>query len=225
MKRDAGLERVIDEVPDEYLQYRALSKAAVACLILALLSPLALFAWLWTVLPFCGVLVGLYALHKLKSLPDELSGSGVAKVGLGVSALFLAAGPSWLTFEYTHEVPDGSERISYETLQPDINVPGEQIPPSALALDGKRVFIKGYVYPGQKNDGIKTFLLVRDQGDCCFGGKPKITDRIQVTLDDPLRLRFDKRLHGVAGVFRVLPAPAVDGIGGIYYQLEADYLH
>ncbi len=84
------------------------------------------------------------------------------------------------------------------------------IPSSAMALEGKKVFIKGYVYPGREMEGIKTFLLVRDQGDCCFGGNPKITDRIQVTLVDPLRLTYKPRLHKLAGVFHVRPTTAVD---------------
>ena len=93
-----------------------------------------------------------------------------------------------------------------------------------MDLEGKRIFIKGYIYPGREMEGIKTFLLVRDQGDCCFGGNPKITDRIQVTLVDPLRLTFRSRLHKLAGVFHVRPTTAVGAGGGVYYQLEADHL-
>ncbi len=219
------LEPAIDEAADDLLQYRALSTLAVISLIVGLLSALALFDWIWLVLPVCGIVLGLCAWRNVKKRPDELSGLALAKAGVALSAVFLFAGPSRLTFELMNEVPEGYNRISYETLQPDINNPGEKIPEGALALDGKRVFIKGYVFPGSKEYGIKTFLLVRDQGDCCFGGNPKVTDRVQVTLVDPLRLTFRKRLHGVAGVFHVKPAPAVDGIGGVYYQLEADYLH
>jgi hypothetical protein len=221
------LEPAIDEVPDEFLQYRALSSLAVISLIVGLLSVLTLFDWFWLVLPVCGILLGVCAWRNVKSRPTELTGLALAKLAVALSVLFLFAGPSWLTYEFLHEVPEGSEPISYSTLQPDVTVPGEKIPPAALALDGKRVFIKGFVYPGGKQkEGIKTFVLVRDRGDCCFGGNPKITDRIQVTLNDPLRLRMeDLRLHGVAGVFHVKPSGAVGGIGGVFYHLEADYLH
>ena len=219
------LESAIDEVPDEFLQYRALSSLAVISLIVALLSVLTLFDWFWLVLPVCGILLGLCAWRKVKSRPAELTGLALAKAAVAISVLFLFAGPSWLTYEFLHEVPEGSEPIAYTMLQPDLTVPGEKIPPAALALDGKRVFIKGFVFPGKQKEGIKTFVLVRDQGDCCFGGNPKLTDRIQVTLNDPLRLKFHTRLHGVAGIFHVKPAQAVEGIGGVYYQLDADYLH
>ena len=93
------------------------------------------------------------------------------------------------------------------------------------ALEGSARIHQGLRLSGaSRTEGIKTFLLVRDQGDCCFGGNPKITDRIQVTLVDPLRLTFHKGRHNLAGVFQVKPARSPDGIGGIYYQLEADYL-
>ena len=103
---------------------------------------------------------------------------------------------------------------------------GQLVPPSALELEGKKIFIKGYVYPGRQKDGIRQFLLVRDQGDCCFGGNPKLTDRIQVTLEDPLVLSYAPRLHHLGGTFHVEPQDkAIDGaVGGVFYHLKADYL-
>jgi hypothetical protein len=100
------------------------------------------------------------------------------------------------------------------------------VPPSALELEGKHVFIKGYLYPGREKDGIKQFLLVRDQGDCCFGGNPKITDRIQVTLAGPLRVSYQTRLFKVGGKFHVAPMDQATGgaKGGVFYHLDADYV-
>ncbi len=138
--------------------------------------------------------------------------------------MFLVAGPGWLAYQQATEVPDGYQRVSYESLQPSPSSPGVPIPPEAYALEGKKIFIKGYVYPGREIQGIKTFLLVRDQGDCCFGGNPKITDRVQVTLSDPLRLTYRSRMFHLAGVFHVKPTTAVNAGGGVYYQLDADYL-
>ena len=82
------------------------------------------------------------------------------------------------------------------------------------------------MYPGRQKDGIREFLLVRDQGECCFGGNPKITDRIQVSLENPLTLTYESRLHKVGGTFHVEVAPkTIDGAkGGIYYHLRADHL-
>ncbi len=121
------------------------------------------------------------------------------------------------------EVPEGFQRVSYAQLQPDEGQPGQVVPPLAKELDGEKVFIKGYVFPGTQRRGIKTFLLVRDKGDCCFGGNPKVTDRVQVTLTDPQRLTFSSGLHKVAGTFRLdqqTPAQAVDAGGKVFYYLD-----
>lgn len=211
---------------DNYEQYRALSTASVAGLILGLLSPLAILDWIFLVVPLCGVLVSLLALVKVRRNREELSGAPLARMGLILSLAFGILGPGWLGYVYATEVPDGYSRIGYSDLQPDETQPGQVVPPSALELEGKRVFIKGYVYPGQRKDGIREFLLVRDQGDCCFGGNPKITERILVKLDEPLELTYQPRLHKLGGTFHVEPHDkAIDGAaGGVLYHLQADYL-
>jgi hypothetical protein len=211
---------------DYYERYRALSTAAVASLIVGLLSCLAVLDWMLVALPLIGIPLAIYALVQVKRRSDELTGSGVARAGLALSLVFAVLGPARLTYEYLTEVPDGFERISYSDLQPDPAEAGQVVPPSALALEGKNIFIKGFIYPGREKDGIRQFLLVRDQGDCCFGGNPKITDRIQVTLVGAKRLTFQSRLHKVAGKFHVAPVDtAVSGAtGGVLYHLEAEYV-
>ncbi|HEX4146034.1 MAG TPA: DUF4190 domain-containing protein [Pirellulales bacterium] len=218
------LERFEQAGDDPFLQYRALSRAAVASLVAGVASFTALLAWPCLGIPVVGILLGSYAWRSIRNRPDELAGLPVAKAGVALSALFAIVGPAWLLYQHATEVPDGYERISYEELQPTAGSPPDALPVSAFALEGKKIFIKGYVYPGRELEGIKTFLLVRDQGDCCFGGNPKITDRIQVTLSDPLRLAYKSRLHKLAGVFHVRPTTAINAGGGVYYQLDADYL-
>ena len=94
------------------------------------------------------------------------------------------------------------------------------VPDSARALEGRDVLLKGYIYPGKQQQGLVQFLLVRDQGDCCFGGNPKITDRVLVQLADPAGTEFSPRLTKVAGRFRVQPAGTADLTGGVLYHLD-----
>jgi hypothetical protein len=211
---------------ERYEQYRALSTAAVASLIVGLLSCMAILDWSLVAIPLLGIPLSLFAFRKVRRHADELTGEKLARAGLLLSLLFAVLGPARLTYDFVTEVPDGYERISYSELQPDPAVAGQQLPPSALELEGKKIFIKGFIYPGRDKDRIRQFLLVRDQGDCCFGGNPKITDRIQVTLVDPLRLTFQSRLHKVGGTFHVAPVnTAVGGAkGGVLYHLDADYV-
>ena len=205
---------------DYYERYRALSTAAVASLIVGLLSCLALLDWLLVALPVIGIPLAIYALAQVKRRSDELTGMGVARAGLTLSLLFAVLGPARLTYDYLTEVPEGYERISYSDLQPDSAQAGQVVPPSALDLEGKNIFIKGFIYPGREKDGIRQFLLVRDQGDCCFGGNPKITDRILVQLKDTKGFNFSGKLFKVAGEFHIAPpAPAADAQGVVLYHL------
>ena len=221
MSMDVQLGDAIDPmVSDE--DYRALSGAAVMSLALGFLSALALLTLYLAAIPILGILFGFYAILQIRKHPSELTGRGVAIAGVILSSTLLVAGASVASYVYATEVPSGYERIFYSQLQPEEGKIGQKIPPLAEELDGKKVFIKGYVFPGKQRQGIKTFLLVRDKGDCCFGGNPKLTDRIQVTLSDPERLQFDPYLHKVAGTFRLVknPGQAVDAGGEVYYHLD-----
>ncbi len=209
---------------DDFVQYRALSALAVVSCAIGVLSVLAFVDWTLAIIPLVGMICGAIALVRIRANSAELSGEGFALAGVLASGVFMASGLAWLTYAYVNEVPDGYERLSYADLQPDPEVTGEVFPPTAEQFDGKRVFIKGYVYPSKQTSGIKTFVLCRDNGQCCFGGQPKLTDRIQVKLKGPLLLEYSTRLTRVAGTFHVEPAQAVDVQGGVLYHLDADYL-
>lgn len=209
-----------------YQNYRALSPLAVCSGALGLLSIVAMLDWTLAIIPFMGMLSGVLALVRIRRNPTEYTGERFALIGVTLSMLFLVTGWAWLSYSYATEVPPGYERISYDMLAPD-DTPEATIPPEAAAkLDGKKVFIKGYVYQpsGGYTTGIRQFVLVRDRGDCCFGGNPKITDMIQVKLTGGLAATFDMRVRRLAGLFRVEPGQASDGLGGVIYHLDADYL-
>jgi len=96
--------------------------------------------------------------------------------------------------------------------------------PAALEMDGKKVFIKGYIYPGQQRFGLTQFVLVPDLGTCCFGGETKQTHKIKVILQDDLTIDYSMTKRRLAGVLRVDPyPPPLAGQPGVYYQLIADY--
>ncbi|HVX59045.1 MAG TPA: DUF4190 domain-containing protein [Pirellulales bacterium] len=211
---------------ESYAQYRALSAMAVISGVLGLLSISAMLTWSLFVIPVAGIITGTLALRRIRANPAEYTGEGFALAGSMLSMLFLVAGASWLSYCYATEVPEGHQRISYDLLQPDEKTPNQIVPPSAQELDGKKVFIKGYVYQpsGGQMTGLKQFVLVRDKGQCCFGGNPKLTDMILVKLQGSLTAEFNMSVVKLAGTFHVEPAMGTDGLGGVIYQLEADHL-
>jgi len=166
-----------------------------------------------------GLALGVFALRRIAARSDELTGRYVAIAGVVLSAICLVGSQSKLWHERLTEVPDGHIRITYADLQP----PERSVVPvsdSAREFDGQRVFIKGYVLAGNRKSGIRTFILVRDQGDCCFGGNPKLTDRILVQLKAGETFTYTDRLQKLAGRFQIKPGQAVDVAGNVVYQLD-----
>ncbi len=201
--------------------YRALSGVALAAAALAAFAPLAFFDWWLAVVPILALVLGSVALGDIRRRPHELTGRPLAVGAMCVGAACLIGGLARLSMVYTAELPPGFERLSYALLQPAEGDPPTAVPETALAFAGRDVLLKGYMYPGSRQHGIVQFLLVRDQGDCCFGGNPKITDRVLVSLADPRGIDFTQRLVKIAGRFQVRPAGAPEIGGGVLYHLEA----
>lgn len=206
---------------DPALEYRALSTPAIIALALGILSPLAMVDWLLGVIPFVAIIAGIIGIRQVRARSQEFTGGGLAIVGILLAAGFWVAGAGRLSYIYVSELPEGYSRLSYSELQPKRGESPNQIPEDARSWDGKKVLIKGYMYPGSKQQGITHFLLVRDKGDCCFGGDPKVTDRIQVVLSNPQGCEFSSGLFKVAGTFRISPpVKAVDAGGAVFYHLD-----
>lgn len=211
---------------DAYASYRSISKAAVASIILFVLGLSGLVFYTLLSLAAAGIAFAVLALRNVRRYPEEVSGRAVATLGLvGCSALFFG-GSAMHTYTYLTEVPDGYARISFEDLQgTEDPKTGQMMPPRQL--DGQRVFVKGYIHPGVSSAGeVKKFILVPDMGTCCFGGQPKMTDMIEVTIVDAPGIRYSQRKRKLGGVLHVserIRKVAGDLTGGLY-ELRADYV-
>jgi hypothetical protein len=209
----------------QYLGYRSFSSTAVVTLILALLSLPALLFPMLLVVPFWGMIQGIYAVRLISRRATELGGLKTAWSGLVLCGVCFFGGVLAAVTTYAMEVPEGYERISFLQLQPDKSLRSLPVSPRALELNGKRIFVKGYVYPDDRGSELKQFVLIPDLGTCCFGGQPKLTDMIEVTLEDPLRTDYSLARHRLGGVLKVdTRLKPISGLQGVYYQLKADYL-
>jgi len=203
------------------IAYRDLNRAAVVSVIFGVVSIAALMFASLLVIPVAGMIVAAAALWQLSRPENEELGWPAAVAGMSLSGVMFVGGVSLAVYEYISELPPDCERISFFDLQPDPDHPELPIPPSALDLNGQKIFIKGYVYPGSQRTGIKKFILVPDMGTCCFGGQPKLTDMIEVTLKDPLRVNYSYYQRKLAGTLKVdKRLKPIDGLQGVYYQLE-----
>lgn len=171
------------------------------CALSGLLSPLGL------IFAVFGSVLGFMAMLQIQRADGDLGGRKLASVGVAMSAVLLVGGTGLHFYWYQTEVPEGFQRISFGA---DISKKGFVVEdgegrahPDIAALEGKPLFLKGFMYPEQNLDGISSFILCRDNGDCCFGGQPKLTDMIKVKLTDGLTARYSAHMVSVAGVFRL----------------------
>jgi len=215
----------------QYEQYRALSMPAVAALVLGLMSPISLLGVYWDApslilaVPVCGVITGLFAVRKLKRHLNELTGLNVARAGATLSMVCLITGGAFSLYRYKTEVPAGYLRISFLDLEPVMSRPDLPVSPDSLTLDGKKVFVKGYVLSDDKGLALKNFAIVPDLGDCCFGGAPKLFKMIQTEIVTDQRVGFSFFKRGFGGTFRVDPRKKdPTGLQGAHYFLEADHI-
>ena len=187
---------------DAYEAYRSLSKAAVGSLLSMLVGLAGLMFPALLGLAALGIVLGIVAWRNLRRYPDELTGRTAATLGLVGSILLLVGGASMHSYVYMTEVPEGYQRITFADLQPKTEHTASGQPEMPVELDGKRIFVKGYVHPGVASTGeIKKFILVPDMGTCCFGGQPKLTDMIEVTIRSGSGVRYSQFKRRLGGVF------------------------
>jgi hypothetical protein len=223
---------------DEVLQYRAIHIAAVLGIALAVLllaftlvaatnSPEACVGV--SFLNLAPLVCCVWALSRIRREPERYSGKGMARIGLALSLVLLFGGVSYGSYVYFTEVPDGYSRISFTKMKPDElqERGGLLVPPDVSSLEGKNVFIKGYIRPDSITvpRGIDEFLLVRDNNQCCFGDMSKIKyyDQILVKMTGDHRLDFSRGVFCIGGVLHIAPQYAMPGSPRTVFTLTADY--
>lgn len=207
---------------DDY-NYRSVSRAAVLSVVFAVLGFLSWYFPELTILSAVGFVFGLVALWNFKRFPDELSGKSIAIAGTLLSLLLMIVSPARHTYIYYTELPEGYERISFSALKSSIGAP--DVPPeSALELDGKKVFLKGYIHPTSlASNAAKSFILVPDWATCCFGQQPPLTHMVEVRLKGDQFAQKTFRRRSLAGTLQVRPyIKPIDGLQGVFYELDAD---
>ena len=107
--------------------------------------------------------------------------------------------------------PDGPPAKAKETTFDDIKLEMQKGDPFTLALltdkvkqlAGKPIKIRGYILPSFQQSGIKQFVLVRDNQECCFGPGALLHDCILVEMVPPASTTFSTLPVSVEGVFSI----------------------
>jgi hypothetical protein len=74
---------------------------------------------------------------------------------------------------------------------------------SIEAMHGQKIRIRGYILPGPQRAGIRTFVLVRDNQECCFGPGAALFDCILVDMNQGKTAEYSIRPVAVEGIFQI----------------------
>jgi len=214
--------------PTNEFDYRPMPPLAAVTAVLGFFSLGALITEF--ALPFAvfGIVLGLLATRQIARSNGEYSGTWLVRIGLVLCVLCLFGGSAYHAIVYATEVPEGYTRVSfvYDIARKDFIFKDERqdFHPDVKALDGQQVFLKGYMYPDERLDGIRQFILCKDSGECCFGGKPALTDMIFIDIPEgtPAAKYYDG-LVAVAGKFQVAPDLRRAGELKPAYKIEASH--
>jgi len=93
--------------------------------------------------------------------------------------------------------------------------------PKIEELLGRRIRIRGFMLPTLKKRGLKEFVLVRDNLECCFGPGAALFDCIVVHMNEGQTAEFSIRPIAVEGTFS-LEEIVLDGTHLAIYRLDGE---
>jgi hypothetical protein len=230
--QDALIDESLETPEVAPVRYRSLNVTAILSLIIGIFSILAMFGWVFWVIPVFSIYLAVRALKHIRYASEEYTGEGFARAAIAVAIVLWLSGMYIQHYIQVHTVPSGYKPITFANLQPNPDQPGEVIPPAAYELEpsdnnpDKRVFImEGYIYPGRRSINIKEFILVPSISHCNYCQQQlKSTDMINVKLTGDLTVDYSSRPIKVGGKLHIDREQAVNPFGGLPYQLEGDYV-
>ena len=187
--------------------YKPVLGLSILAVVMAVISVFALAFWALIPLALLGAAVATVSLIQLYRAAGEYRGFAGSWFALATCLLTFTGGIGLQVHAYRTEVPEGFDRLNFSadiSKKGILYQQGYMAPhPDVAALDGKKVFLKGFVYPEKQQTGLKGFLFCRDAGECCFGGEPKPEDRIGVIMTGDKTINFYPGRVSVAGTFRL----------------------
>lgn len=107
-------------------------------------------------------------------------------------------------------------------IEPDAPFDRSMLTDEIRGLDGREIRIRGYILPTAQQRGIKQFVLVRDNQECCFGPGAALYDCILVTMDPGKSTEFSIRPVAVEGEFTIDEFNGPDGTPLAIYRIAGE---
>jgi hypothetical protein len=137
--------------------------------------------------------------------------------------------PGAATESATIEVPAASTLLVDKTfddvkfdIEPDTPFDRSLLTPEIEALAGRRIRIRGYILPTAQKRGIKQFVLVRDNQECCFGPGAALYDCMLIKMQPGKTAEFSIRPVAVTGKFEIQEFKGPDGRHLAIFQMHGE---
>lgn len=144
-------------------------------------------------------------LAKLRARPDRVE-DGFIRPGFDKLSAF-----PYELYEFYSETNAGRAMLASR----------DTIPPEIKEYDGRRVTVTGYILPMRTRRGkVTEFLLLRDQGTCCFGAQAQINHFMRVNFPPGIK-PGDAVPWKVSGTIRVGEIYVQGYLTGLY-QMDAE---
>ena len=94
--------------------------------------------------------------------------------------------------------------------------------PKVEELFGRRIRIRGFMFPTLKKRGLTQFVLVRDNLECCFGPGAALFDCILVHMNEGKTAEYSIRPVAVEGTFSLEEIIGPDERHMAIYRLDGE---
>ncbi len=123
--------------------------------------------------------------------------------------------------------PGGTKEINFDDIKLELKKDepykkSVHLTDKVEKLDGQHIRIRGWILPGYQASGIKQFVLVRDNKECCFGPGAALYDCILVDMEEGKSTSFTTRPVAVEGTFTLSEFKGPDGRQLAIYHLVGE---
>lgn len=203
---------------EETVDYKQVATLGVGSLVAAVVAILGFFWTPFIAAAIAGIVLGVLGQRKIMRAPEEIGGAALTTTGLILSVVLAIAASSWRAYSYYCDAPPGYEIVEFDSMALDKD---GRVPENIVALNGRKVYLTGYMYPTKKHAGIENFTLVRTLGHCQYcspGTNP--ADMIAVAMErgQTVKYRANKTVS-VGGILYVDP-DFKDKNGAIPYSMK-----
>ncbi|MGE0376931.1 MAG: hypothetical protein AB7Q45_16095 [Planctomycetaceae bacterium] len=222
-----AVESPVESTTYGQFEYTPMPVLAPVGAVLGVCSLIAFVGLFGIILSAVGIVIAALACVKILRSQGAYTGMKPALSGLALSVFSAVGGTALMVYNYRYEVPEGFERVSFSQQISKTAFLEENgirdIHPNVKALVDKPIFLKGFMYPTGQMTGLTEILLLKDSGQCCFGGQPKLEDMVGVKVKEGLDVDHYAGRVSVAGTFKINPAYTGASSLEPLFQLEVEY--